>query len=150
SLSWGDWYLSMPRLLAANHPAGARDLLSRLDGLSKHMQQASPHPRDSGELAAKAALQFKSWLDEPWAHHGPQLVKRMKTLLLDHGSQAFSWDRAEQSYLALVALNQVHPDPAATRILNEMGRMLAFPRDHELIDNPIELPANSERFTRLI
>ena len=120
----------MPRHLAAKNPSAPRDLLPALENLSRHMQQAYPDPATTRSEAARAAQAFKTWLDHFRAGPSPQHGEETRNLLLEQSSQFSSWDSAEQLYLALVALNETHPEPAALKILDDMGRLLAFPREY--------------------
>jgi len=136
ALRWGDWYLSMPRLLAARTPVVADTLLPSLNDLSRHMQQPYPRPESVHDGAKETAKKFKAWLDRSDGGYDTRARSTMWKQLLAEGGRVSSWDSAEQLYLALVALNQVSPDPDAARILDEMARQLAFPQNAKSYSSP--------------
>jgi hypothetical protein len=138
SLGWGDWYLSMPRRLVPGNPGDGAALLASLDGLSEHMQRPYPHPETIRTEAKETADKFMAWLDRSAGGYDTRARSAIWKQLLAVGGRVSSWDSAEQLYLALVALNQVSPDPAAAQILDEMASQLAFPQNPKSYSSPKE------------
>ncbi|HEV3085488.1 MAG TPA: multiheme c-type cytochrome [Gemmataceae bacterium] len=136
SLRWGDWYLSMPRFLAARTPGVADTLVPLLNDLSRRMQQPYPNPESVRDSAEKNADKFKVWLDRSAGEYDTKARSTIWKQLLAEGDRVSSWDSAEQVYLALVALNQVSPDPATAQILDKMASQLAFPQDPKRYSSP--------------
>jgi hypothetical protein len=136
SLRWGDWYLTMPRLLVSKEPGDGAALLVSLDSLTGHMQAPYPHPEKIRTEAKVTADKFKAWLDRSRREYDTKALNTIWKQLLAEGGRVSSWDSAEQLYLALVAHNQVSPDPAAAQILDEMAGQLAFPQKPKSYSSP--------------
>jgi len=124
TLPWGSWYFALTENIAGESP--------ELRTLKATMQRPYPQ-RDQALVQAQAALANlrKSQLHRIRGHEvGDDRVLDRKRLqqLLQNGPLRTdpTWDAAEQTYLALHALNQSLGDPVVAKVLDELTPRRAF------------------------
>jgi hypothetical protein len=152
-LSWGDWYLSLPRTLAALEPTDELNDLSgltpaflsdsgRFDHLRAQMAAVRPDGRAVAAQARAAAVQLTAWSAElsnarlDTDEFSRRLLWQVSRdpLNLSHSS----WDAGAQLYLALIALHRATqttrdgPSPSGRddevkRLLTELCDELSYP-----------------------
>jgi hypothetical protein len=138
SLSWGDWYFTMPRLLAQRGPHANTSSAELLDALTREMEKPGPQPREVSRLALSGAARYqeliKNWKKDPDA----SAVTKFLGSVLDNENQAVrSWGNAEQWYLALSTLPRIRQNAAARKSMTLLGQQLAFPvTGAEAYDSP--------------
>ncbi len=116
SLPWGGWYAAMPRRL---DPSLAGDF----DGMAAAM--ATPLKEDRKKLRDQAhALAEKLHPVSP-----DEVGKTLASLRPPPGGPAPDWETAEQLYLAAAALSQAQGDDSSEKLLNDLSRKLARPRE---------------------
>ena len=112
-LPWGSWYF-----VFTDHLVGKASELKSLKAL---MQQPLP-PRSQVDTHAQAALKKLKQVQVA------DDVILLRNLL---AGVPPNWDAAEQTYLALHALNEPQADPAVTELLRELTPLRAFPPGFE-------------------
>jgi hypothetical protein len=128
---WGTWSFAMIPVLA--ELAGGEADLSDLDKLRRRLSEFPP--RD--EWTQQAHAEFKQVarlrgrfaempLDQPTT---ARWLKRLGEHALS--SERLNWDRAEQTFLALYALNRTVKDDVMRRRLARLAEVRAFPRGYE-------------------
>jgi hypothetical protein len=129
ALPWGDWYFSMPRLLAAD--LDDPELGKRLDALASTMQRPLPDGRQVQREAGAATAAVKKLRDRlATAVHGPDAVQHLVKTLTGQGGRAAagSWDAAEQLYQAAWALDPARGQPGGwAEELRSLAPLRAFP-----------------------
>jgi hypothetical protein len=140
SLSWGGWYLSMlPNAVATIQPDGDSELMALLADLRTEMARTYP---SSQVVAARARMagQRLGFLSATLARSRFDDAFTLNRLLAavardDRQVAQSSWDGAAQVYLALAAVYHAQGDlhkgrrlPGIREPLNDMARLLAFPR----------------------
>ena len=132
SLAWGTWYYSLPKVLADNP--------TPLAALTELMDKRRP-PRDAVAQRTSAAIDEVHQIAGRFAgaRQQPAAVRAlMAALPADRRlTQAPSWDAAEQTYLALWALNRAGKDAAFQKTLDDLLNVRAFRPGW---DGPLSLP----------
>jgi hypothetical protein len=142
SLSFGTWYLAVPRALASQQ--GLAD--EPFKDLAESMGKAYPDRRKVGQQAKTAATQMENWREK--LRTKPYAAASLRELLLDltkdQSQIEWDWDTAEQLYLATLALSEAEgkAEEWAKRI-RDLSRKRAFPTNAA---NPKENYASPKDF----
>jgi hypothetical protein len=128
---WGTWSFAMMPVLA--ELAGGDVELSALDKLRRRLSEFPP--RDEATQQAHAALKQVARLRGRLAEMplDPPTAAKWLNGLTEHPllSERLNWDRAEQTFLALHALNQTVRDDAMRRRLARLAAVRAFPAGYD-------------------
>jgi Cytochrome c554 and c-prime len=133
TMPWGTWYFAMPRALAA-------DGLPELTALARLLEQPGAARTAIAQQSVAAATEMRSLaIDTRPRAEAPAFARNMMDrLLADRRLQdAASWESAEQTYLALQALNQVAKVPQCQAALDSLIDKRAFKPGWE---GPASLP----------
>jgi hypothetical protein len=145
ALPWGDWYFSVPRLLAVARQEGG--LQKEIEKLRATMEQPLPHRKqvESQTVAVAAGLEKlgQSLAKPPF--NRTALLRLLRTTVQAGGVQ--SWDTAEQLFQASWSLNGAPQDKKLAEALRRLTPKRAFgagfdsPRSFRLDDFLRELAA---------
>jgi hypothetical protein len=130
AMAWGTWHLPLPRALAEldGQPRAA------LDELIRHMQGPRPSrdaiQRPLDQALGELRVLSKQLAARPW--EPADAGKLMRDLAHHRLLQVDSnWESAEQTFLALTALNTVAQDHGMAQKLQALLDVRAFPKGHE-------------------
>jgi hypothetical protein len=104
-----------------------------IQDLETAMQKAGP---DRGEVKRRApagAEALEKWRQELRdAKYDRAKLRSLLQALAGQDQAALTWDAAEQTYLALAALDQSYPpNPSRRDALQKMAKLLAFPPPYD-------------------
>jgi hypothetical protein len=126
-LSFGTWYLAVPRAMASRQ--GMAD--EPLKDLATSMRQPYPERGLVGQQAMKAATQMEKWRESLRGKaYAPGSLRELLLALIQEQNQIeWDWDTAEQLYLAALALGEAegNAEELAKRF-RDLSRMRAFPQ----------------------
>jgi hypothetical protein len=123
SFPWGNWYFTVPELLAGQSPDGAK-VVDSLNALSLLMSKPYPDRAAAARDAKSAADLFAKWQEQLAGGDLAGLRKVLASAAAPKRGLAY-WDVAEQLYLAAAALSE--GDKAVQSEVNDLGKKLAFP-----------------------
>ncbi|HEV3118877.1 MAG TPA: multiheme c-type cytochrome [Gemmataceae bacterium] len=126
ALPWGDWYLTMPRLLARSGPYAEPHTADLMDSLAREMEKPLPAREKVCSLAQAGAAKCEN-LGKNRTVKPSELSKWLGALAGNPHEAAESWEAAEQLHLALETLAQLRGNNAARRALAAFGEQLQFP-----------------------
>jgi hypothetical protein len=125
-LTWGSWYLAMPRALARDLDPGS-ELAAELDRLAEVLARLRSSREEVGPAVEKTLCKLdllKRRLRD-WPETADFARARIDGLLA--GQADGDWDVAEQTYLGVSALNRLANDAEIRGRLENVQSLRAFP-----------------------
>jgi hypothetical protein len=129
ALPWGDWYFSMPRLLAARRHLGLR---KELDELRTTMERPLPGREQvsSQSVTIVTGLNLLGRRLDKERFGRAALVRLLRAAVqAKRPEEVQSWDTAEQLFQAAWSLNGVRPDEKLEDALDRLTPIRAFGTD---------------------